>query len=101
MHESFDAMSLLRKARLFALLVPLALIGCMQQPVDQQQQQQSTAAAACTEEARRLGFIVLDVGTPTQAYDGTEDVQILVQWANGGASHIRCRYDRTYGITLG
>lgn len=88
-----------RKARLFALLLPVGLLGCMQQQADQPQP--SSAGAACTQEARRLGFNVLDVGAPVQSIDGSQDVQILVQWASGGATHIRCRYDRTYGVTLG
>jgi len=100
MHRSSDATPRCRKTRLLALFLPVGLVGCMQQPLDQQPQP-STAAPACKEEARRLGFNVLDVGTPIPAADGTEDVQILVQWADGGAVHIRCRYDRRYGVTLG
>jgi hypothetical protein len=99
MHGSFDAMPRCRKARLLALLLPLGLFGCVQQPVEQRQP--SGAAAMCQQEAQRLGYKVVQVGTPTQAPDGTEDVQILVQWGIDGASHIRCRYDRRYGVTLG
>jgi len=100
MYEGSDGALRCRKSRLLSLLLLLGLIGCMEQPISQPQPA-STAAAACTEEARRLGFNVIDVGTPTQGLDGTEDVQILVQWSDGGAVHIRCRYDHTYGITLG
>jgi len=86
------------KSRLLALLLPLGLVGCVEQPAEQQP---SGAAAACQQEARRLGFTVLEVGTPTTSASGSEDVPVLVQWGNGGATHLRCRYDRTYGMTLG
>ena len=99
MQECADVPSLCGRARGLALIPMLALIaGCMQQPVELQPR---SASPACEQEAKRLGFIVLEVGLPTPQPDGGDAVPILVQWGNGGAVHIRCRYDPALGATLG
>ena len=97
MQECADVRSPCRRARGLALMLLLALMGCMQQPAEQQPR---SASPACEQEARRLGFIVLEVGPPTPQPDGGDAVPILVQWGSGGAVHIRCRYDPTFGATL-
>ena len=87
-----------RKVRWLAFMLPFALMGCVQQPV---QQQPRSASPACEQEARRLGFVVLEVGSPTPQPDGGDAVPIFVKWGSGGGVHLRCRYDPTYGTTLG
>jgi hypothetical protein len=74
------------------------LLGCAeftpQEPL-------SPAPAACQQQARNLGFTVLDTGPLEPQPDGSAAYPILVQWGNDGAVHLRCRTDGGAGVTIG
>jgi hypothetical protein len=83
-------------------LSALALAGCADEMTPDQQPQLSPAPAACEQQARTLGFIILGVdGVLEPQPDGIAAYPILVQWAKGGAVHLRCRILPGGIVTIG